>query len=139
MKKLIVWLLLGGMAFGELPEEPRPQGEVRVKQERFVEHRDRFWNKKFIVGTIALFGSSIYDAEVSARGVQHGRCQEAYGDPHSTRRQLYGRMLPIDGVVWGLAALMRKGRVPIAPYVMLGAGAGRHVYTGSLWFSEGCM
>lgn len=129
MNKLCCFLLISTLSFAQLPDGPKPQAPPH----------DRLFNKKFILSTAALFGSSIYDAEVSHAGIQRGNCLEAYGNPRSSRGQLYARMLPIDGVIFGFALLMRKGRVPVAPYVMLLGGAGRHLYVGSQWFTEGCL
>lgn len=143
MKTLLAIFLLTACAYGELPEEPTPQfndtSPVAMKLIRSSERRNRTFNKKFIFATAALFGSSIYDAEISHAGIQRGKCVEAFGNPHSSRGELYKRMLPIDGALFGFALLTRKAKIPIAPYSILLGGAGRHIYTGSLWFSEGCF
>lgn len=130
MKQVICFILiLSSVALAQLPDSPKPQ---RNKS-------DRLFSKKYIASTVALFGSEVYDAEVSHAGIQRGRCSEAFGDPHSSRGQLYARMLPIDGVLFGFSLLMKKAKVPVAPYVPLLMGSARHVYVGSEWFSWGCM
>lgn len=146
LKLFIVVLIFTTTALAQLPDAPSkaidrdPTAPTAVRPtDRFVQERkDKLFNKKFIFASVALAASEIYDAEVSVRGLKHGRCVEAYGDPHSSRTQLYGRMIPIDAGIWGLALLMRKGHVPVAPYSTLMLGAGRHFYVGSEWFSSGC-
>lgn len=115
-------------------------GDTSPAAMRLIQPRpNKFFSKKYTLAVVGLFGSEIYDAEVSRSGIRREKCTEAYGDPHSSRVQLYGRMLPVDGVLLGFSLLMRKGHVPVAPYVPLMLGAGRHFYTGSEWFTWGCM
>lgn len=145
MKLIVVFVLLAS-AYGQLPDAPstikpsqletaqkKQSGEVRVIK------TDRLFNKKFIFSSAALFGSMIYDAEVSHAGIQKGNCVEFYGEPRASKAQLYGRMLPIDAGIWGLALLLRRGHVPVAPYSTLLIGAGRHFYVGSEWFTHSCL
>lgn len=138
--------LFSSLAFAQLPDAPsttKPPVEAapfatRVPKQKIAKP-DRFFNRKFTISTIAFAGSLIFDGEMTAHGVKAGKCAEAYGDPNPSRAQIYGRMGAIDAVLLGFAALMRKGKLPIAPYATLAFGTGRHIYTGSQWKTMGCF
>ncbi len=141
MRYLVIFLLVS-MAYGQLPEEPKPQFmDTSPRALKLIEpKKDRIFNKKFIAVNLLLLGSTVFDVEVTHQGLAHHNCLEANGNSRNpSRGNLYARELPIDGVLFGFGILMRKAKVPIAPYVPALIGSGRHLYFGSQWFTQGCF
>jgi hypothetical protein len=149
----IVILLLGTQALaGELPEAPVPRNlVVQNEQPQLNFPRRRILDKRFVFAHVALFGSVIFDTEVTHQGLAHHNCVESrVGLPHPTRGRLYASDLSVAAAITAFDYLLQWHHVRSVPYKgdrvgqylpETGAIVGtiKKFYAGTEWFTHKCF
>jgi hypothetical protein len=133
-----------------LPDTPQPQPErtchfwctmnpVTHKYDRPMLTNAEAFNWSFTTSSVAFFGATALDVEITKAGLRRGKCVEKNGDPYPSRGQLYGRAAIEDGVVWTMAYLLRRAHVKYFPEAALMYGVAVHGKGAYDWATDGCF
>jgi len=146
--KAVSWILLimfpwPGFSQNALPDTPQPQNPglqapLRAEAAQEKARPAKVLNKKFIAMHAALFGSVVFDSEVTHQGIAHHKCVEAHGNPYPSRGQLYAKNLSVAATLTGIDYVLQRLRVPFIPYAPAAIRTYKHIHGGMQWFTEGC-
>lgn len=144
MKRLI-WLVLIGAAFAQLPDAPAPQpaakcGPWACYHLQTIPTRQVFQSKAFYALIAGDFMAGAFDAEMTHEGIAHHVCVEgSVHPPYPSRGDLYRAQIPEYAATAAVGFIWLKVRGPkwLMPALLTGPIYG-HIFKGGLPWYEGC-